>query len=244
MLGDISLEELAVSPENHLVVKSNALVQASYKLTLNEQRLVLLGVSILDSRRPGIRPGFNQIEGIKITAEAFAEAFHIDMRYAYDELKEATNNLFERSVIQVNGKRTVKDRWVSRVEYHDGEGWAELSFSHHLMPHLTSLGRDFTKYRLGQVANLRSTYAVRIFEWCIQYIDNGWMVVTLDELRQRLGVSYTKFYDLRRFVIEPAVKELQAKSNLDISWQPVKEGRAVKAVKFVFKEQSQRNLNL
>jgi plasmid replication initiation protein len=230
--------------ENHLVVKSNALVQASYKLTLNEQRLVLLGVSMLDSRRPGIRPGFNQVEGIKITAEAFAEAFHIDMRYAYDELKEATNNLFERSVIQVNGKRTIKDRWVSRVEYHDGEGWAELSFSHHLMPHLTSLGRDFTKYRLGQVANLRSTYSVRIFEWCIQFIDNGWMVVTLDELRQRLGVQHSKYADLRRKVIEPAVKELNMKSNLSISMEPIKEGKAVKAVKFVFKEQEQGRLDL
>ncbi len=229
--------------ENHLVVKSNALVQASYKLTLNEQRLVLLGVSMLDSRRPGIRPGFNQVESIRITAEAYAEAFHIDKRKAYEELKEATNNLFERSVIQVNGKRTVKDRWVSRVEYHDGEGWAELSFSHHLLPHLTSLGRDFTKYRLGQVANLRSTYSVRIFEWCIQFIDNGWMVVTLDELRQRLGVQHSKYADLRRKVIEPAVKELNTKSNLSISMEPIKEGKAVKAVKFVFKEQEQGRLN-
>lgn len=245
MLGDVLLKELAVSVENHLVVKSNALIQASYKLTLNEQRLVILGVSLLDSRRPGIRPGFNQVEGIKITAEAFAEAFHMPMHKAYEELKEATNNLFERSVIQVNGKRTIKDRWVSRVEYHDGEGWAELSFSHHLLPHLTSLGRDFTKYRLGQVANLRSTYAVRIFEWCLQHINNGgWMAVTLDELRRRLGVSYSKFYDLRRFVIEPAVKELQAKSNLDISWEPIKKGRAVTAVKFVFKEQEQGRLDL
>ena len=61
--------------ENNLVVKSNALIQASYKLTLNEQRLVLLGVSMLDSRRPGIRPGFNQVEGIRITAEAYAERY-------------------------------------------------------------------------------------------------------------------------------------------------------------------------
>lgn len=233
-----------MNPSNNLVVKSNALVQASYKLTLNEQRLVLLGVSMLDSRRPGIRPGFNQYEGIKITAQDYAEAFHIPIRHAYDELREATLNLFERSVIQVEGKKTIKDRWVSRVAYHDGEGWAELSFSHHLLPHLTSLGRDFTKYRLGQVANLRSTYAVRLFEWCIQFVDTGWLQVTLDELRQRLNVEYGKFYDLKRFVIQPAVSELKAKSNLEIDWEPVKKGRAVVAVRFVFKEQEQGKLDL
>lgn len=233
-----------MSQETNLVVKSNALIQASYKLTLNEQRLILLGVSMLDSRRPGIRPGFNQYESIKITAQAFADHFPIPISEAYRELREATNNLFERSVIQIDGKKTIKDRWVSRVKYHDGEGWAELSFSHHLMPHLTSLGRDFTKYRLGQIATLRSTYAVRLFEWCIQYIKTGWLQVTIDEIRQRLGVDYGKFYDLKRFVIQPAIVELKAKSNLEIDWEPVKKGRAVVAVRFVFKEQEQGKLDL
>ena len=235
-----------MNPSNNLVVKSNALVQASYKLTLNEQRLVLLGVSMLDSRRPGIRPGFNQYEGIKITAQDYAEAFHIPIRHAYDELREATLNLFERSVIQVEGKgkKTIKDRWVSRVAYHDGEGWAELSFSHHLLPHLTSLGRDFTKYRLGQVANLRSTYAVRLFEWCVRFRDQGWMVVTIDDIRKRLGIEYARYADMRRKVIEPAVSELKTKSNLEIDWEPVRKGRAVVAVRFVFKEQEQGKLDL
>ena len=229
---------------NNLVVKSNPLVTASYRMTLNEQRLVLLGVSMLDSRRPGIRPGFNQYEGIKITAQDFADAFHIQINDAYKELREATLQLFERSLVQVEGKKTIKDRWVSRVAYHDGEGWAELSFSHHLLPHLTSLGRDFTKYRLGQVANLRSTYAVRLFEWCVRFREQGWMVVTIDDIRKRLGVSHSLYSDMRRKVIEPAVSELKAKSNLEIDWEPVKKGRAVVAVRFVFKEQEQGKLDL
>ena len=123
-------------------------------------------------------------------------------------------------------------------------GWAELSFSPHIAPHLTSLGKNFTEYRLGQVANLRSTYAVRLFEWCIQFIDNGWLVVSVDELVQRLGVGYKLYNDIRRYVIEPAVKELQAKSNLDIKWEPMKEGRSVKSIRFTFKEQDQRKLDL
>lgn len=230
--------------DQHLVVKSNSLIQASYKLSLNEQRLILLAVSGLNSKRPSHRPGFNQVDGIKITAVEFAEAWKLSPKDAYTALKDATNDLYERSIIEVKGKRTTKDRWVTRVAYHDGDGWAELSFSPHITPHLTSLGRDFTEYRLGQVANLRSTYAVRLFEWCIQFIDNGWLVITLDDLVQRLGVGYKLYNDIRRFVIVPAVAELQAKSNLDISWEAVKTGRAVTAIRFTFKEQDQRKLDL
>lgn len=230
--------------EEHLVVKSNVLIQASYKLSLNEQRLVLLAVAGLDPRRPGIRPGFNQVEGIRITAAEFGEAWKLSSKDAYTALKDATNELYERSIVEIKGKRTAKSRWVSAVAYHDGEGWAELSFSPYVTPHLTSLSGKFTEYRLGQVANLRSTYAVRIFEWCIQFADTGWMVVPLDELTNRLGVAYTRYVDVRRYVIEPAIKELKAKSNLEIDWEPIKEGKAVKSIRFTFKEQEQGLLAL
>lgn len=230
--------------DQHLVVKSNSLIQASYKLSLNEQRLILLAVAGLSSQRPGIRPGFNQVEGIRITAEEFREAWGLSSKDAYSALKDATNELYERSIIEIKGKRTSKSRWVSAVAYHDGEGWAELSFSPYVTPHLTSLAGDFTKYRLGQVANLRSTYAVRLFEWCIQFVDTGWLVISLDDLTKRLGVAYTRYVDVRRKVIEPAIKELRDKSNLDIKWEPVKEGKAVKSIRFTFKEQDQKKLDL
>ena len=232
--------------DQHLVVKSNALIRASYKLTLNEQRLILLVVAGLNPKRAGIRPGFNQVEGIRISAADFAEAWKLSPKVAYEALKDATNELYERSIVEIKGKRTDKMRWVSAISYHDGEGWASLSLSPQVTPHLTDLakGGNFTEYRLGQVANLRSTYAVRIFEWCIQFVDTGWLQVPLDDLTQRLDVAYTRYADVRRKVIEPAIKELQAKSNLDIKWEPVKEGRSVKAIRFTFKEQDQGRLDL
>jgi plasmid replication initiation protein len=229
---------------HHLVVKSNSLVQASYKLSLNEQRLILLAVSGINSSRPGVRPGFNQVDGIRITAAAFAEAWNIPISHAYEALKDATNELYERSIVDIKDKLHTKMRWVSAVKYHDREGWATLSFTPHVIPHLTSLGQNFTQYRLGQVANLRSTYAVRLFEWCVQFIGTGWLVIPLDELTQRLDVAYSRYVDIRRFVIEPAVLELRAKSNLEITWEPIKKGRAVHAIRFVFQECDQGKLDL
>ena len=228
----------------HLIVKSNALIQASYKLSLNEQRLILLAISGLHSKRPGLRPGFNQVDGIRITAAEFGEAWGLGPKDAYTALRDATNELYERTINEIKDKRHRKMRWVSAVQYHDAEGWTQLSFTPHVTPHLTSLSEKFTEYRLGQVANLRSTYAVRLFEWCIEFVDTGWMQIRLDDLVQRLGVAYTRYADIRRYVIEPAVAELQAKSNLDISWEPVKTGRAVTSVRFTFTESNQGRLDL
>lgn len=230
--------------DQHLVVKSNALIRASYKLSLNEQRLVLLAVAGLNSQRTGIRPGFNQVEGVRITAAEFGEAWKLSPKDAYTALRDATNELYDRSIIEINGKRAAKSRWVSRVEYHDGEGWAELSFSPFVTPHLTALSGKFTQYRLGQVAGLRSTYAVRLFEWCVQFSDTGWLEISLEDLMKRLDVGYTRYADIRRYVIEPAVKELRMKSNLEIQWVALKVGRKVETIRFTFIEPSQGNLDL
>lgn len=112
------------------------------------------------------------------------------------------------------------------------------------MSHLTALSDKFTEYRIGQVANLRSTYAVRLFEWCIQFSDTGWMRIPLGELARRLDISYARYADIRRYVIEPAVIELRLKSNLEIQWEPVKDGRKVSAIRFTFTEASQCKLDL
>ena len=235
---------MATTVDHHLVVKSNLLVRASYRLNLNEQRLVLLAVAGLSSARPGIKPGLNQVTGIRISAAEFAEAWKIPPKEAYHALKQATNELFHEVITEINGKRTDKMRWVSSVSYHDGEAWAMLSFSPEVTPHLTSIRQKFTEYRLGHVANLRSSYAIRIFEWCMQFDDTGWMQISLDEIAKRLDVGYTRYVDIRRYIIEPAIKELKAKSNLEIDWTPIKEGRSVKAIRFTFKESGQGKLDL
>jgi len=224
--------------EHHIVAKSNLLIRASYKLTLNEQRLILLVIAGLNSQRVAIRPGYNQMDGIRITAAEFAEAWNLPPNEAYYALKEATLEFYERSITEIVGKRVEKMRWINRIVYHDGEGWAELSLSPHVMPYLTDLGKKFTEYRLGQVANLRSTHAIRLFEWCVQFADTGWMQLTLGEITQRLGVSYPRYADIRRYIIEPAIAELQTKSNIDISWEPVKTGRQVTSIKFTFAERT------
>ena len=57
-------------------------------------------------------------------------------------------------------------------------------------------------------------------------------------------MAYTRFADIHRKVIKPAVDELKAKSNLEIDWEPIKDGRKVKAIRFTFKESGQGKLDL
>jgi len=237
------MPSLSDALSDHLISKSNSLVRASYKLSLQEQRLILAAISKLDSRKLGIRPGHDQSH-VRITAAEFAETFGISTKNAYDELRSATNDLFERKITEIDGKQTTKLRWVSKVRYHDGEGWADLTFAQDILPYLTLLRKQFTSYKLKQVAGLRSVYSIRIFELCAQFAETGLLRISLADLITSLDLPYTRYIDIVRRVIQPAVDELRVKSNLEIIWRPIKDGRAVKTIEFQFHEAAQQKLEL
>ena len=223
---------------NVRVAKSNDLVEAAYRLTLNEQRLLLSTIARIDSRR-GLRT-FK----FTITAKEFSELFEIELQTAYEALKDASNTLFERDIKTYDGRTRERFRWVDRVTYVDGESKVELCFTIHVAPYLSQLHRNFTAYGLHQVRALKSNYSIRLFEMLIRYRSTGWMQVDVEKFRERLMLesTYSRFDNLKARVIKPAVAELQAKSNLMIQWRPIKKGRKIVALRFDFQEQDQGDL--
>lgn len=214
------------------VTKANALVQASYHLTLNEQRLVLCCVAQLDSRKPLPKDNL-----FTVSVEDYAGLFPVDRKNAYRELEEAASALYQRDIRTYDGKALERFRWISYVKYHDGEGRVTLRFSHDTAPYLSLLYERFTSYRLEQIAGLRSVYAIRLFEFLMQYKRTGRFIVGVEDFKSWLELKdqYTRFSNLKARVIEPAVRELREKSRLIVEWQPLKKGRTVEHLEFRFR---------
>jgi len=228
---------------NLRVYKSNTLIEASYKLSTNEQRIILSCIARLDSRKP--LPSGNKF---CITADEFAADFDLKMHTAYEALKDASDKLYERDIKMYDekGRTNERVRWVYNIEYQPGEGKISLGFSPTIAPYLTKLHRQFTSYQLKRVANLRSSHAIRIFEMLQQYSDTGFLKISLEDFKDRLalGDQYQRFYDIQRRIIKPAIKELKNKSSLIIECKTKKKGRAVVGLEFTFEDDDQIPLDL
>lgn len=227
-----------------IVTKSNMLIEASYKLSLNEQRLILCAISQIDSRKPL----FPKDKKLTVTAADFSERFNIPMKQAYEALENAADRMYERELRadDVKHKTRVRFRWVSSVKYWDGEAKVTLGFSDEVVPMLTRLHQKFTSYELRQVAMLNTAHAIRFYELLIQFKNTGFRVMTLEKFRDLLDLQdkYPLFYDLRRRVIDPAVAEINQTTNLNVTWETTKKGNAVNGLKFTFQEKQQGNLEL
>ncbi len=220
------------------VTKSNDLVMAAYKLTLNEQRLLLAAISQIDPRKPMPRP-------ISITAQDFSEQYGIPLKHAYEALKEATSVLYERDIKTFDGRYKSRFRWVDRVDYLDGGGETKLFFTVHVQPYLVHLNQRFTTYELKRIADLTSTHSIRLFELLQQFRSTGFYRVSVAEFREllELGPSYERYSNLKLKVIDPAIAELREKSGLLVELKTEKKGRAINRLTFTFRDDDQMKLN-
>lgn len=224
------------------VTQSNRLVEASHTLTLNEKRLVLCAASLIDPRKPLPKDGY-----FTIRADSFADVFGLDIKSAYASLEDAANRLFDRDIRRYSkGKVVERMRWVFHVKYREGQGCVELGFSPTVLPHLTMLNKEFTSYQLKQIGNLSSFYAVRMYELMSQFLKLSQRECTLDQLRQMLdlGDKYQDVKDMRKRVLDPAIKELNAGTDLAVTVEPRRQGRKIVGFSFTIKKDDQLALEL
>ncbi|CAI3959389.1 Protein involved in initiation of plasmid replication (PDB:2Z9O) [Commensalibacter communis] len=217
-----------------IVYKANVLIEASYKLTLQEQRILLICIAKLNPQEIKINKIF------QITSQEFLNAFpNMGEKHAEERLQEAIDKLAERWIHISTKEEKRKIRWIQEeAKYFDKKGKVEIVFSDSIMPYLTQLKGQFTSIIIRNIASLKSNYSIRIYEILMQFKLIGSRTITIQKLRSMLEVEdkYATFKALNQWIIKPSLKELNDKSNLIITLKTIKEGRNVKALKFNFKE--------
>jgi len=235
-------------PKAELVVKSNRLIEASYRLGLNEQRIILYAICRCREEQTGLLPDLP----VTITADAFAHQFpSIDKTNVYRQLKEAMDALYDRSVTihdvdPASGHaRIKKTRWVSEAAYVDGAGNVQVIFTPEVIKYITRLEAEFTSYQLEKVGNMTSSYAVRIYELLSQHRAIGHRTLNLTWLREMLGLQPTEYKltaDFKKWVIEVAVDQINKHSDLVVTYKPQKTGRAITDFAFKIKVKGAKKL--
>lgn len=213
-----------------MIRKAHPIVEAGYKLTIAEQRIILLSLAKLDNR------DINQASVI-LYAKDYAKHFGISEKLAYGELERASKRLYDRSIILKGENETTEFRWIeSRTRYHKGEGRISFEFSRRVMPYLFELDKrlGFTQYELLSVSGFKSAYSIRLYELAVKLLGMKNQKVEIDELRRilQLDDKYQEFKRLKRDVINLACNEINEKSDLLLNIEPVKLGRKIVALEF------------
>ena len=231
--------------KNGLVVKDNALINASYNLELTEQRLIML--AIINARELG--QGITADSKLEIHASDYAKLFNVSIDASYKALREAVNNLFNRQFsYTAEYKRTgktgiVRSRWVSRIFYVDDLALLEITFAPDVVPLVTRLEEHFTSYQAKQVAHLTSKYATRLYELLIAWREVGKVPqIEIGEFRNRLGLlddEYTAMHNFKKRVLEPSIQQIIEHTYINVTYEQHKKGRLISGFSFRLKQKQQ-----
>ena len=219
-----------------IVVKDNTLINASYTISLTEQRLLLLSIS--KAQKSGVE--INHSDYITIHADEFVEAFGVNDKSVYASLKDACTMLFRREFSYRSGKTLIQSHWLQSSKYNEDSGSIEILFTKELIPFISQLKQRFTSYFLKDVSKMTSVYAIRLYELIIAWKStHKTPVIDIADLRLRLGVEaheYPRMTNFKGRVLDVAVKQINELSNIEIKVNQHKKGRSITGFSFTFVE--------
>lgn len=258
--------------KNGLVVLDNKLIRASYRLTVNEIRLILVAISQMPREDEQIDPK----KPYYITKEDFVR-LGVDPKNVAREIRSACNDLLNRTLVMNTPLGEFGIHWVQSVlnfkteiferlklqypNFDQDDEFVESLRRHNLLdslpviansndnvvarvvlhediiPYLSELKQQFTQLMLDDMAGFASFYSYRIYLMMMQFRSTGYCKIRLGELREALGLKdkYEATKDLKKWVIETAVKEINEKSPYQVSYKMLKTGRKFTDLEIRFK---------
>ena len=234
--GFMGNKQMQITTErDYKVVKANEIIQkAKFDLTLLEQKTFCYAVS-------KIKPTDTKETKYVFSINEYCDVCGINRNSGktIEEVKEALKRLRDKSFYLVeNDGSYCLIGWLSKVHISPKSGKIEIKFDEDMQKYLMGLYNNYTQYSLLCVLPMRSAYSIRLYELLKSYVGlkKKEIEFDIDDLKIKLNAPYVNFKDFRRFSLEPATREINQYTDIEISWEPIKQGRKVIAVKFSFNE--------
>lgn len=220
-----------MSINKKLIVKSNYIVEASYKLSLGEQRLIYVLTSMISSEVDEFKP-------YKFSVKEFTEILGTKSKDMYTQVAQYVESLREKELTIIKERSILKTKWLSSAEYFLDEGYVELCFDQKLKPYLLLLKERFTKLSLEQMVSFGSQYSGRIYELLKQYQKIGERIFKVEDLKSLLGIGFGEYAQYGLFkqrILNKAKEEINSSSDLSIDFEEIKKSRKVESIRFTIK---------
>ncbi|MEM1136707.1 MAG: replication initiation protein [Bacteroidota bacterium] len=213
-----------------LIVKSNYLVNAEYRLTPIEMKIIYLMAM-------QVRKGDEDFKTYQLRIKDFQEDLGLKDNHAlYERMIEIVKRLMGRVVqIRYENGNVEQFPFVTWSMHKHKEGTIGIIFVPKLKPHMIDLKERFTSFYDYNVLSLRSQYSMRIYELIKQYERIGKRTISVADLRRmlRLQDKYRSYNMFKKKVIEQAKKDLDNHCDISFEFTEKKSGRKIAEIDFI-----------
>ena len=209
--------------------QSNNFTVSRYKLDTLEQRLMFA----ICSQQP--RNG-EHFEKIRLPISVWADAIGVTSENKYATIRALSNKLMRRLVtIPTCDGGEYTSHWIQSRRYYAEDASIEFNLDPDLKEEFLNLRRAYVDAPLNLLMSFTSSYAARLYLILRKMLKIGDFEYDLDFFRKQfeLGKAYQRLNNLKNRVFEPALNEINVKSDINVKWDYIKEGRSYKKIHFV-----------
>ena len=206
------------------VVLSNDLVEAKYRLSALEQKVIHLLLAQIDLSD-------DDLKYYSLNVSDFLKIFN-NNNYVRD-IKRVLDELLVTKIEIQSSNAVLKTTWFASAQYFEG-GKIEIEFSRKLKPYLIGLKKSFTKYNLNYIIEFKSGYSIRMYQLLKQYQKIGVREIELLVLKKYLQIEkqYERYSHFKEKVINVAYDEINKNADISFTFEEIKKGRKVDRIRF------------
>ena len=210
------------------IKQSNRLIEAKYKLTVYEQRMMIFICSQLN-------PNAAEFSKVRVSVADMAAFCKFDETKSYSHVKSTIMRLMSRIVqIKMNDGGWYATHWLQKAKYIPSESVVEYEIDDELKPELLQLRTAYLSTPAAPLMEFRRDYSARLYFILKKMLKVGTFEYEIDFFRERfqLSKSYDIFFNFKNKVLEPAIAEINEKSDIDVEHKYLKKGRSYVSVEF------------
>lgn len=227
-----------ISKKNQLrtkeVSQSLALTEATYDLTRDERRIIyLIAVQCANN---GLSIQENGLTDYEIKTSEYGEMFEVCSHESSRDVRSAIKSIYDKSVIipdmdeSTEQERSEEEiRWVIGKKNLPKRGSWQITLNPLIVPHLTNLANKI-KYPVGEIIHLQNNHQYRLYELLIAE-ESGERTIDIEWLKEKFCLdkkkSYGLYSNLKNRVIDPAIKQINETTPLNVSYIENKENKRV-----------------
>ena len=226
------MDDVIIIEDSKIVKKSNALARAKWTPeSIWEPRLVAIVAAQVHQDDKEFKEYKIPIPVLlEMAGKSSAGAFYADLRKI---ARQALGRVIEIK----DDKGWAFYSLFSKCSYRQGDDFLILRFDPDLKQHYLELQNNYKGYPLVDFLALPSIYSQKLYEILRSWDDRPSAEIKLIELHEMLCVPASmrkNFAEFRRRVLEKSFKDITTKTNLKYEWEPIKQGRKVVKIRFIF----------
>ena len=238
-------KEIMINEEATIKMR-NEVVNGKYHLPLLEMRMLMALAGHISKNSEGF-------ECYSIPVKELAEFMMLNETTQYTVIRKLARNLRRRELFfewfarpDSKKKSWLTTGWFDYIMYDDETMSIEYQFASKIEPMLLQVQKAYIQLQCKPLMAFKCMYSNRLLMLIMEWENIQPRKISIDELRDmfQLTEKYKLYADFKRFVMEPAIKEINAMSDFTVRVTPLKTGKSYTHYKFYIKRKVKATIDI